>query len=277
MSCGCGRSPDFCRGWHSLSEEEWQKELAEWQTHNKYDNPAANQLTVEVTEVHHYTDKLFRFETTKPKGYLFKAGEFVMIGLGDKTKRAYSITSSPTDDFLEFYSIKVPNGKLTSRLKNIQPGDTLEVGSKSTGTLLLENLTSGRNLWLLATGTGIAPFISLVRQRDIFWNFKEVNVTWTVRTARELDPYKDLLMRNRINFLATVTQDKGYKGFQGRIQEQIEQKRVLPDMNPNEDKVMLCGSMAFNEDLKTILESNGFKEGNTNTPGDYVVEKAFVG
>ena len=277
MSCGCGRSPDFCRGWHSLSEEEWQKELAEWQTHNKYDKPAANQHTVEVTEVHHYTDKLFRFETTKPKGYLFKAGEFVMIGLGDKTKRAYSITSSPTDDFLEFYSIKVPNGKLTSRLKNIQPGDTLEVGSKSTGTLLLENLTSGRNLWLLATGTGIAPFISLVRQRDIFWNFKEVNVTWTVRTARELDPYKDLLMRNRINFLATVTQDKGYNGFQGRIQEQIEQKRVLPDMNPNEDKVMLCGSMAFNEDLKTILESNGFKEGNTNTPGDYVVEKAFVG
>ena len=84
-------------------------------------------------------------------------------------------------------------------------------------------------------------------------------------------------MRNRINFLATVTQDKGYNGFQGRIQEQIEQKRVLPDMNPNEDKVMLCGSMAFNEDLKTILESNGFKEGNTNTPGDYVVEKAFVG
>ena len=272
MSCGCGRSPDFCRGWHSLSEEEWQKELAEWQTHNKYDKPAANQHTVEVTEVHHYTDKLFRFETTKPKGYLFKAGEFVMIGLGDKTKRAYSITSSPTDDFLEFYSIKVPNGKLTSRLKNIQPGDTLEVGSKSTGTLLLENLTAGRNLWLLATGTGIAPFISLVRQRDIFWNFKEVNVTWTVRTARELDPYKDLLMRNRINFLATVTQDKGYKGFQGRIQEQIEQKRVLPDMNPNEDKVMLCGSMAFNEDLKTILESNGFKEGNTKTRGDYVVE-----
>ena len=277
MSCGCGRSPDFCRGWHSLSEEEWQKELAEWQTHNEYDKPTVNKHTVEVTEVHHYTDKLFRFQTTKPNGYIFKAGEFVMIGLGDKTKRAYSITSSPTDDFLEFYSIKVPNGKLTSRLKNIQPGDTLEVGSKSTGTLLLENLTTGRNLWLLATGTGIAPFISLVRQRDIFWNFKEVNVTWTVRTARELDPYKDLLMRNRINFLATVTQDKGYKGFQGRIQEQIEQKRVLPDMNPNEDKVMLCGSMAFNEDLKTILESNGFKEGNTNTPGDYVVEKAFVG
>ena len=254
-----------------------QRELAEWQTRNEYDKPTANKHTVEVTEVHHYTDKLFRFETTKPKGYLFKAGEFVMIGLGDKTKRAYSITSSPTDDFLEFYSIKVPNGKLTSRLKNIQPGDTLEVGSKSTGTLLLENLTTGRNLWLLATGTGIAPFISLVRQRDIFWNFKEVNVTWTVRTARELDPYKDLLMRNRINFLATVTQDKGYKGFQGRIQEQIEQKRVLPDMNPNEDKVMLCGSMAFNEDLKTILDTNGFKEGNTNTPGDYVVEMAFVG
>ena len=277
MSCGCGRSPDFCRGWHGLSEEEWQRELAEWQTRNEYDKPAANKHTVEVTEVHHYTDKLFRFETTKPKGYLFKAGEFVMIGLGDKTKRAYSITSSPTDNFLEFYSIKVPNGKLTSRLKNIQPGDTLEVGSKSTGTLLLENLTAGRNLWLLATGTGIAPFISLVRQRDIFWNFKEVNVTWTVRTPRELDPYKDFFYRNRVNFLATVTQDKGYKGFQGRIQEQIEQKRVLPNMNPDEDKVMLCGSMAFNEDLKTILESNGFKEGNTNTPGDYVVEKAFVG
>ena len=115
MSCGCGRSPDFCRGWHSLSEEEWQRELAEWQTRNEYDKPTANKHTVEVTEVHHYTDKLFRFETTKPKGYLFKAGEFVMIGLGDKTKRAYSITSSPTDNFLEFYSIKVPDGKLTSR------------------------------------------------------------------------------------------------------------------------------------------------------------------
>ena len=106
MSCGCGRSPDFCRGWHSLSEEEWQKELTQWQTLNEYDKPAANQHTVEVTEVHHYTDKLFRFETTKPKGYLFKAGEFVMIGLGDKTKRAYSITSSPTDDFLEFSKSK---------------------------------------------------------------------------------------------------------------------------------------------------------------------------
>ena len=103
MSCGCGRSPDFCRGWHSLSEEEWQKELAEWQTHNQYDKPIANNHSVVVTEVHHYTDKLFRFQTTKPNGYMFKAGEFVMIGLGDKTKRAYSITSSPTDDFLEFY------------------------------------------------------------------------------------------------------------------------------------------------------------------------------
>ena len=277
MSCGCGRSPDFCRGWHSLSEEEWKKELAEWKADNEFEKPVEGRHMVEVTEVHHYTDKLFRFCTEKPKGYLFQAGEFVMIGLGDKIKRAYSVTSSPTQNHLEFYSIKVPDGKLTSRLKNIQPGDKIEVGSKSTGTLLPKYLKPGRNLWLMATGTGIAPFISLLRSQEIFWMFKNVYVTWTVRVPRELDAYQEYIKSTPATLFTTVTQDTKYQGLHGRIQKHIERGVILPDMNPEDDRIMLCGSMAFNEDLKTILESNGFTEGNTNTPGDYVVEKAFVG
>ena len=281
MACGCGRSPDFCRGWHALSEAEWQAELlvlqAEQVAQTVPKKPTDDMHRVEVTEVHHYTDKLFRLRTTKPEGYTFKAGEFAMISLGDTCKRAYSFTSSPTDNFLEFYSIKVPNGVLTSRLKWQHPSDHIYVGKKSTGTLLLENLLPGRRLWLLATGTGIAPFMSLVRQGDIFNVFAEVNVVWSVRNQRELESYRATLTGYNLNLFPTVTQDELFIGYQDRITKLIEDKIVLSEMDPDHDRVMLCGSMEFNEDVKNILDANGFAEGNTGTPGDYVVEKAFVG
>ena len=277
MACGCGRSPDFCRGWHALSEAEWQAELLILQAEQVAEKPAADKHVVMVKEVQHYTDTLFRFVTDKPVGYTFKAGEFVMIGLGDKVRRAYSITSAPHDPILEFYSIKVPDGALTSRLKNIQPGDTVEVGAKATGTLLLENLKPGRRLWLLATGTGIAPFMSLVRQRDIFNVFAEVNVAWSVREQDELKAYRADLTGYDLNLFPIVTRDELYIEYQKRITELIDDKVLLGEMDPQHDRVMLCGSMEFNEDLKRILDANGFAEGNTGTPGDYVVEKAFVG
>lgn len=278
MACGCGRSQDFCRGWHALSEEEWQQELAKWQQENAQPDTNRDNYTVKVTEVHHYTDKLFRFCTEKPAEYSFKAGEFAMIGLGDRVRRAYSFTSAPDDDHLEFYSIKVPDGALTSRLKNIQPGDTVEVGSKTTGTLLLENLLPGRRLWMLATGTGIAPFVSIVRDKTLFKKFPETYVTWTTRTARDQAAYKSFLSNSGLTSLfSTVTQEPLHVGYQGRIQRHIAAGTVLKNMDPVVDRVMLCGSMAFNEDIRDILEKNGFTEGNAGRPGSYVVEKAFVG
>ena len=140
-----------------------------------------------VTEVEHYTDTLFRIRTERPATYRFAAGEFTMIGMGDNDiMRAYSITAGPYDEYLEFYSIKVPDGPLTRRLQHIKVGDTLEVGTRTTGTLTLANIALGKNLWMLATGTGIAPFISILRDPITFESYDTVNVIWSVRHASEL-------------------------------------------------------------------------------------------
>ena len=144
-------------------------------------------IDLKITEVEHYTDKLFRIRTERPRTYRFTAGEFVMIGLEDTPKRAYSFTSGPYDEFLEFYSIKVPDGPLTSKLQKVEVGDTLQVGEKPTGTLTLANLELGGDLWMLATGTGIAPFISLLRDPTTFDHFKNVHVVWSVRYKEELE------------------------------------------------------------------------------------------
>lgn len=232
---------------------------------------------LEVTEVEHYTDRLFKFKTVRPRTYRFTAGEFTMIGMGDNDiTRAYSITSGPYDDYLEFYSIKVPNGPLTSRLQHVKAGDTIEVGNKPTGTLTLANLELGGNLWMLATGTGIAPFISLLRDPDTYDAFDRIHVVWSVRTMPELLAYNEFLQELDIDYIPTVTQDPEWTGSSDRITSLIDAGVVLTGAEPSTDKVMICGSMPFNTDVKQQLTSQGWREGNRKTAGSFVQEKAFV-
>jgi len=230
-------------------------------------------LDLEVTEVQHYTDKLFRIKTQRPASFRYAAGEFVMISMDNAPKRAYSLTSGPYDDYLEFYSIKVQDGPLTSKLQHIKEGDKLKVGDKPTGTLILANLELGGDLWLMASGTGIAPFISLLRDPETFESFDSIHVTWTVRQAVELEAYKDFLYSLPIEFFPTVTQEH-YEN-QGRIQKFLKHG-VLTIDNPANQRIMLCGSMAFNNDLKEHFIKLGFSEGNKKTQGTFVQEKAFV-
>jgi len=230
---------------------------------------------VEIIEVEHYTDRLFRFRTTKPKDFTFRAGEFTMIGMGDDDlMRAYSITSAPEDPFLEFYSIKVPDGPLTSRLQHVKIGDTIEVGDRPTGSLTTQFVKPGKDLWLMATGTGIAPFISLLRDGEIFDIYNKVHVTWTVRTPAELLCYHEFLQDLDIHYFPTVTQEEFANT--GRIQKFIEAGTIMENSSPETDRVMLCGSMAFNKDMKQLLLAAGYEEGNKKNPGTFVLERAFV-
>jgi ferredoxin--NADP+ reductase len=234
-------------------------------------------MFLKVIEVEHYTDRLFRIRTERPNTYRFTAGEFTMIGMGDNDiSRAYSITSGPYDDYLEFYSIKVPDGPLTSRLQHIQVGDTIEVGDKPTGTLTLANLELGGNLWMLATGTGIAPFISLLRDPDTYEQFERIHVVWSVRTQAELLAYHDFLQELDIDYIPVVTQDLEWPGLKVRITDLIKDGTVLTQSVPRSDKVMICGSMPFNTDVKDMLTAYGWQEGNRRTAGTFVQEKAFV-
>lgn len=230
-----------------------------------------------VTEVEHYTDRLFRIRTERPSTHRFTAGEFTMIGMGDDDiNRAYSYTSGPYDEYLEFYSIKVPDGPLTSRLQHIQVGDMLEVGNRPTGTLTLANLELGGNLWLLATGTGIAPFISLLRDPYTYDAFERIHVAWSVRYMPELLAYNEFLQDLDIDYTPTVTQDPEWTGCSDRITTLINSGAILTGAEPSTDKVMICGSMDFNTDLKELLISQGWSEGNRRTAGTFVQEKAFV-
>ena len=231
-------------------------------------------LDLQVTEVQHYTDKLFRIRTERPRSYRFTAGEFVMIGLDDAPNRAYSITSGPYDDYLEFYSIKVPDGPLTSKLQHVKVGDKIKVGDKPTGTLILANLELGGHLVLMASGTGIAPFISLLREPETYDLFDNITVTWTTRTHAEQDCYRDFLNEMPVEYISTITQEPAE--LQGRIQKFMEDGTVTID-NPAEQRIMLCGSMDFNNELKEHFNSLGFSEGNKKTQGTFVQEKAFVG
>jgi len=230
-------------------------------------------LDLKVVEVQHYTDKLFRIRTERPRSYRFTAGEFVMIGLEDAPNRAYSITSGPYDDYIEFYSIKVQDGPLTSKLQYIQVGDTIRVGEKPTGTLILANLELGGHLVMMASGTGIAPFISLLREPETYDLFENITVTWTTRLHAEQDCYRDFLNEMPVEYISTVTQEPAE--LHGRIQVFMEDGTVKID-NPAEQRIMLCGSMAFNNDLKDHFNSLGFSEGNKKTQGTFVQEKAFV-
>jgi ferredoxin--NADP+ reductase len=249
-----------------------------------------------VTSVHHWTDWLFSFRVTRPASLRFRSGEFVMIGLlGDKGKpllRAYSIASPSWDDELEFYSIKVDDGPLTSKLQLIQPGDQVIVKTKPTGTLVLDALLPAKRVYLLGTGTGVAPWASLVRDPDLYDRYDEVILTHTTRTVAELD-YSKLLVENakndpligeeataKLRYLPTTTRENS--AHMGRITTLLENGSVqnilgLPALNPETDRVMICGSMALNTDMKRVLEDRGFVEGANSNPQHYVIEKAFVG
>ena len=250
---------------------------------------------VEVLSVKHYTSTLFAFRTTRPASFRFRAGEFVMIGLmGEKQPlvRAYSVASPTWDDALEFYSIKVADGALTSKLQHIEPGDTVVLGKKPTGTLVTDALAPGRRLYLLSTGTGIAPFASLVREPDTYERFDEVILTHTCRTRAELaygeelvaalpeDPLIGEMIDGRLIHYASVTREGGE--HVGRITELIESGKLFediarPPLDPEHDRVMICGSEAMLRDLKAMMLERGFTEGSNAAPGQFVVEKAFVG
>jgi ferredoxin--NADP+ reductase len=247
-----------------------------------------------VLTVHHWTDKLFSFTTTRDPALRFSNGHFTMIGLATDTKpllRAYSIASANYEENLEFLSIKVPDGPLTSRLQHIQPGDTVLVGRKPTGTLLIDYLLPAKRLYLLSTGTGLAPFMSIVRDPATYDMFEQVILVHGVREVAELS-YHDYLTQElpaheilgemvtqQLMYYATVTREPYV--HEGRVTTLIENGTLardlnLPALNPLEDRVMICGSPGMLRDLKVMIEKLGFKEGNTSTPGDFVIERAFA-
>ena len=247
-----------------------------------------------VLSVHHWTDRLFSFTTTRDASLRFANGHFTMIGLrvdGKPMLRAYSIASANHEDHLEFLSIKVHAGPLTSRLQHIQVGDPIIVGRKPTGTLVIDYLLPGKRLYLFGTGTGLAPFLSIVRDPATYEKFEQIILVHGVRTADEL-AYHDLLVEHlpsheflgdlvsqQLRYYPTVTR-QSYRNM-GRVTTLIESGKLfadlgLPPLSPDHDRAMICGSPAMLRDLKHLLEQRGFKEGNTSTPGDFVIERAFA-
>ena len=258
-----------------------------------------------VTEVKHYTDRLFSFRVTRPASLRFRSGEFVMIGLmGDpdpktgKQKpllRAYSIASPSWDEELEFYSIKVQDGPLTSRLQHIQPGDELILRPKPVGTLVHDALIPGKRIWFFATGTGFAPFASLLREPQTYEDYDEVIITHTCREAGELTYGRDLIEAlktdellndvigegfwKKIKYYPTTTREESAK--MGRITDLMRSGEAftdlgVPPLTPETDRAMICGNLAFNLELKDMLEEYGLVEGANSNPQHYVVEKAFL-
>jgi ferredoxin/flavodoxin---NADP+ reductase len=249
-----------------------------------------------VTSVQHWTDRLFSFRVTRPQSLRFRSGEFVMIGLmGDNGKpllRAYSIASPAWDEELEFYSIKVPDGPLTSKLQHIQVGDEIILRPKPVGTLVHDALLPGKRLWFLATGTGIAPFASLMREPETYEKYDQVIMMHTCREVAELeygrqlveslkdDPLIGEMVGDKLVYYPTTTREQFH--HMGRVTDNLSSGKVfadlcLPAMNRAEDRAMVCGSLAFNIDVKAILEGFGLHEGANSDPQEFVVEKAFVG
>jgi len=249
-----------------------------------------------VLSVRHWTDRLFSFRVTRPRSLRFRSGEFVMIGLlddrGKPLLRAYSIASPNWDDELEFYSIKVPDGPLTSRLQHIRPGDQIILRPKPVGTLVLDALLPGSRLWFLATGTGIAPFASLMRDPETYEKFGQVVMMHTCREKAELeygrqlveglrdDPLIGEIARDRLLYYPTTTREPSER--MGRITDNLTSGKVfadlgIPPIDREHDRAMVCGSLAFNLDVKAVLEGFGLREGANSEPREYVVEKAFVG
>ena len=255
-------------------------------------------LSVEtITHVHQWNEELFSLKMTRPASFRFRSGEFVMIGLpqenGKPLLRAYSMASPSYAEEIEFLSIIVQDGPLTSRLQHIQPGDPVYLGKKPTGTLVTDALLPGKRLFMLSTGTGLAPFMSLIRDPEVYAMYDELIVVHSVRRVCDL-AYRELLEsklegdpllededRARMIYVPTVTRESFR--MQGRIQTLIEDGRLFEQSKgpqkfvPEEDRVMLCGSMSMIKDHAADLEARGFEEGANNKPGQFVIERAFVG
>jgi len=247
-----------------------------------------------VLAVTHYTEKLFSFRVSRDPSFRFEAGQFVMIGLmveGKPLVRAYSIVSAPYDDYLEFFSIKVPDGPLTSRLQQIAVGDEILVGRKPTGTLLIESLLPGKRLYLFATGTGFAPFGSILRNPDTYERFEEVILVYGCRQVAELtyatetvvaireSEYLGELADQQLVYYTTVTRELFYRT--GRIPDLIASGKLAadlgrPPLSAVEDRVMICGNPGMLVALKAELSARGFSEGSSGEPGAFVIEKAFA-
>ena len=254
----------------------------------------SNILRETVLEVHHWTENLFTLKTTRDPGFRFDSGEFAMMGLevdGRPLLRAYSVVSAPYDEQLEFLSIKVPNGPLTSRLQHVKPGDTILVNRKATGTLLLHNLEPGKNLWLLSTGTGLAPFLSIIKDPTVYERFDRVILTHTVRNKNELvcgekaledlkqNEYIGELAAEKLIYYPTVTREPFRN--EGRITDLIRSGKVFTDLgleplSTADDRVMICGNPHMTAELTKYMEDQGFEMGANNKPGTFVIEKAFA-
>lgn len=251
--------------------------------------------TERVIDVHHWNDTLFSFRTTRDRGLRFENGHFVMIGLeveGKPLMRAYSIASANYDEHLEFLSIKVQDGALTSRLQNIRPGDAILVSRKPVGTLVLHDLLPGKHLYLFATGTGLAPFMSIIRDPETYERFEKVVLVHGVRLVSEL-AYADYIngempnheflgdvIRERLIYYPTVTREP-YQN-RGRLTDLVESGRLfedigLPPLDPARDRAMICGSPSMLKDTCALLDARGFEiSPQTGVAGDYVIERAFV-
>jgi ferredoxin--NADP+ reductase len=247
-----------------------------------------------VLSVRHWNDTLFSFTTTRNPSLRFRNGHFIMIGLeveGRPLLRAFSFASANYDEHLEFYSIKVPNGPLTSRLQHVQPGDPILVGRKPTGTLILDHLLPGKRLYLLGTGTGLAPFMSLVRDPEAYDRYETVILAHGVRHISDLG-YREYLenelpnhelvgeeVRQKLRYYPTVTREPFRN--QGRVTDLLASDKLpadlgLPPLDPAHDRVMICGSPSMLADTVALLEARGFEEGSSDGQGHYVIERAFV-
>jgi ferredoxin--NADP+ reductase len=247
-----------------------------------------------VTSVHHWTDDLFSFTTTRSPSFRFINGQFTMIGIevdGKPLLRAYSMASANHEEHLEFFSIKVPDGPLTSRLQHLQVGDKILVNGKPTGTLIHDNLLPGRTLYLLGTGTGLAPFLSIIKDPETYERYEKVVLVHGCRQISEL-AYGELItrdlpqheflgdcIREQLIYYPTVTREP-FRNH-GRITDLITSDKIFDDigrdpLSPEHDRIMLCGSPAMLQDLVALLRERGFEEGNHSEPGHYVIEKAFV-
>lgn len=247
-----------------------------------------------VLSVRHWTDTLFSFTTTRDPGFRFRNGEFTMIGIpvnGKPLMRAYSLASPNHEDKLEFFSIKVEDGPLTSRLQHLKEGDPIIVSRKATGTLVLDNLRPGKHLYLIGTGTGLAPFLSIIRDPETYERFEKVVLLHGCRRVADIT-YGELItedlpadeflgedVRSKLVYYPTVTREPFRN--RGRITDLVESGTLfsdigLPDLGAEDDRVMLCGSPQMLVDFRRILDERGFVEGNHGEPGDFVVEKAFV-
>lgn len=260
----------------------------------KFEFPVPDGVFVErVLSVKHYTDELFKFRITRPTSFRFRSGEFVMIGLPNAEKpvfRAYSMASPNWDEELEFFSIKVPNGPLTEHLQKIKVGDPILMRKKPTGTLVNDALLPGKRLWMFSTGTGIAPFASLIRDPETYEKFEEVILTHTCRTVAELKYGEDLVAQIKndplvgefsggLRHYCSITREDFE--FQGRITHLLSSGKLfedlgVPQITPEIDRGMICGSMDMLKDTKELLEKFGLVEGANNRPNTFVVERAFV-